>query len=381
MYLYEGIEKAERRVRAVLVGCGEQATHMIHNALSYLDEVEIVGVCDMNKERADYAARRLGVSCSYQDLGEMLTQVQADLAVVVTVAGLQAGLARQCVEAGLHVYTEKPLGTEISDLHALQKAAKQHHRKIGVSFNKRYNLAYRDMKRAVESEKFGHPSAFIAKFIGGYRSNETDLLRVGCCHFFDLARYLVGELDEVYAYRYEKQPGQHMFAVTGKFENGCVANMTFGSLGSWVCGYGMEQVEVRGDRNMVSAENGRDFLWQKPSKLLEPAQFDQSGKYGRTGEHCRFDVGLENRGTQAVSEQAVPVEILRPNYSNLGKLALKDFYINGNYQCLKAFAASILNDTEPPVGYADGLMALKLALAVEKSVAEHRAVRIDEIVG
>ena len=363
MYLYEGIEKAEKKLRAVLLGCGEQAVNMIHNAISYLDEIEVVAVCDKNKERADFAARRLGLSRSYQDAGRMLDEVDADAAFIITIAGLQAALARHCIEAGLHVYTEKPLGTELPDLLMLKEAAAKHHRKIGVSFNKRYNLAYRDMKLAIESEGFGAPSAFIAKFIGGYRSNETDLLRVGCCHFFDLARYLIGELDEVYAYKYEKQPGQHMFAVNGRFVNGCVASMTFGALGSWVCGYGMESVEVRGDRNMVSAENGRDFTWQKPSRIREP------------------EAGLENKGTQAVIEAAVPVEIMRPNYSNLGKLAMKDFYINGNYQCVKAFAGAILNGTEPPVGYAAGLMALKLALAVERSAAEHRPVKIGEIEG
>ena len=161
------------------------------------------------------------------------------LLFIITIAGLQAALARQCIEAGLHVYTEKPLGTELSDLLMLKEAGRktsQENRRF--LSNKRYNLAYRDMKLAIESEGFGAPSAFIAKFIGGYRSNETDLLRVGCCHFFDLARYLIGELDEVYAYKYEKQPGQHMFAVNGRFVNGCVASMTFGALGSWVCGYG-----------------------------------------------------------------------------------------------------------------------------------------------
>lgn len=361
MYLYEGVEKAGRRVRAVLVGCGEQAANMIHNAVSYLDEIEVVGVCDKNRDRADYTAKRFGLSRSWQDLKEMLETVEADVAFVVTIAGLQAGLAGQCVEAGLHVYTEKPLGTELSDLHRLKEAADRNHKKVGVSFNKRYNPAYRNMKRAIESEGFGAPSAFIAKFIGGYRSNETDLLRVGCCHFFDLARYLVGELEEVFAYQYEKQTGRQMIAVTGRFENGCVAGMTFGSLGSWVCGYGMESVEVRGDRNMVYAENGRDFTWQKPSRLVD------SG------------TGMANQGTQAVTEEAVPVEILRPNYANLGKLPLKDFYINGNYQCIKAFTESVLNGTEPPVGYDDGLMALRLALAVERSIGEHRPVKIGEI--
>ena len=123
----------------------------------------------------------------------------------------------------------------------------------------------------------------------------------------------------------------------------------------------MESVEVRGDRNMVYAENGRDFTWQKPSKIVES------------------DTGLANKGTQAVTETAVPVEILRPNYSNLGKLALKDFYINGNYQSVKAFVQSILNEEQPPVGYVDGWMALKLALAVEKSVAEKRPIKISEV--
>lgn len=363
MYLYEGIKKAEKRVRMVLVGCGEQATNMIHNAISYLDEIEVVGVCDKNRERAGFAARRFGLSGCYEDLALMLKEVKAEAAIVVTTANLQAALARQCAEAGLHVYTEKPLGTELNDLHLLKAAALEKNKKIGVSFNKRFSLAYQGMKQAIESEDFGPSSAFIAKFIGGYRASDTDLLRVGCCHFFDLARYLIGDIEEVFAYQFEQQMGRHMFAVSGKFVNGCVASMTFGALGSWVCGYGMESVEVRGDRNMVYAENGRDFTWQKPSIIVKP------------------DNALANSGTQAVTETAVPVEIMRPNYSNLGKLSMKDFYINGNYQSVKAFTAALLNGAEPPVGYEDALMALKLALAVERSVIEHRAVKVEEIQG
>ena len=105
MFLYEGIEKADKKVRAVLIGCGEQATNMIHNAISYIDEIEVVGVCDMNKDRADFAARRFGLSRSWQDMDEMLKNVEADCAFVITIAKLQAPLALKCVEAGLHVFT------------------------------------------------------------------------------------------------------------------------------------------------------------------------------------------------------------------------------------------------------------------------------------
>ena len=361
MYLYEGIEKAEKKMKAVLVGCGEQANNMIHDCIAYIDEIEVVGVCDMNKDRADWAAKRFGLSESYQDLAVMLKKVKADAAFVVTIAGLQAKLAKQCVEAGLHVYTEKPTGTELADVDDLLKAAEEHHKIAAVSFNKRYAYAYHSMKEAMADPAFGYPNAIIAKFIGGYRTNETDLLRVGCCHFFDLARYLIGEPDEVFAYRYEEQPGRHTFAVSVKFENGCVGSFTFGSLGSWINGYGMESVEIRGDRNMLYAENGRDFTWQKPSRIVQS------------------DTGLANKGTQAVTEQAVPVEVTRVNYSNLGKLYTKDFCINGNYQCIKAFADAVLAGTEPEVTARDGRSALVFAMAVEKSVEEHRSVKVSEI--
>ena len=61
MYLYEGIGKSGKRNSAPCCSdAGEQAVNMIHNAISYLDEIEVVAVCDKNKERADFAARSAG---------------------------------------------------------------------------------------------------------------------------------------------------------------------------------------------------------------------------------------------------------------------------------------------------------------------------------
>ena len=362
MELFPQMELSSHKVKAVLVGCGEQATCLMHDAISYIDAIQVVAVCDLNKDRAEFAAKRFGLLRSYQSLEEMLHTVDADVAFVIMVPALAAKISKQCIEAGLHVYTEKPLGTELTDVYALGESLRKYKRKLGVSFNKRFALAYRDMKKAIDSDLFGRPAVFNVKFIGGYRSTPTDLLRTGSCHFFDLGRYFIDEFDEVFAYKYEQAPGQHVFSVSAKFNNGCVASMTLGSVGSWACGYGMESVDVRGDRNMVSAENGRDFTWQKPSVILNS-----------------YSEGASNQNTQAIAEQAVPVEILRPNYSNPGKLTESTYFINGNYQSIYAFVKAIIEEKEPPVGYKDGLMALKIALAVEKSVAEKRPVQLREI--
>lgn len=361
MYLFQELELAEKRLRAILVGCGEQATNLMHDAISYIDEIQVVAVCDLNQSRADFAARRFGLKESYQNLEKMLRSVEADIAFVVMVPALQAEIATQCLAAGLHTYTEKPLSVEMRDLLELETMAKRMNKKVGVSFNKRYAIAYRDMKNATATPDYGMLSAYIAKFIGGYRATPVDLLRTGSVHFFDLARFFCGEIEELFAYKYEKQPGQHMFSVTAKFLSGCIGTIVLGSLGSWANGYGMESVEVWGDRNFVSADNGRDFTWQKPGKVVA----QQTG----------------NTNTQAIVEQPVPVEILRPNYSNVGKMFMKDFYINGNYQCLKAFIQAVIQDKEPPVTVFDGKMALKIALAIEESVVQCKTVKISDIEG
>jgi predicted dehydrogenase len=360
MELFENLELSDKRVRAVLVGCGEHATLVMNDAISFLDEVDVVGVCDLNEQRANFAARRFRLDRSWQNIDEMLEKVEADVALVVTVPRLQALLTQKCVEAGLHVYTEKPISTELDDAYSLMEAAKRMKRKVGVAFNKRYALAYQNMKKAIDSDEFGKPGAFIAKFIAGYRNTQTDLLRVGAIHFFDLGRFLIDEIDEVYAYKFEQAMGQHIFAVSAQFNNKCVGSFTLGSTGSWINGYGMETLEVRGDRNMLYVDNGRNFTYQKPAKI--------------TGQRSS---GTGN--TQAVTESQMPAEISRPNYSNMGKFYMRDFYINGNYQGMKEFVKSVINDTEPHITVHDGLMALKIAIAIEKSVDEKRAVKINEI--
>ena len=42
--LFPGLELSDRKVRAVLVGCGEQATNLMHDAIAYMDAIDVVGV-------------------------------------------------------------------------------------------------------------------------------------------------------------------------------------------------------------------------------------------------------------------------------------------------------------------------------------------------
>jgi predicted dehydrogenase len=77
---------------------------------------ELAGVCDINHERADAAAARLGVPAFY-DAPEMLAALRPDLCSVTT-GGYEYGSdhyepTMQALEAGCHVLGEKPISNEI----------------------------------------------------------------------------------------------------------------------------------------------------------------------------------------------------------------------------------------------------------------------------
>src|SRR5947209_3420949 len=95
------------KCKVALVGCGQIAD-------AHLQEVrkvagaELVAVCDRHAELAGQAAARFGVPAAYQDLGRLLREARPDVVHVTTPPHTHAAVARECLEAGAHVYVEKP---------------------------------------------------------------------------------------------------------------------------------------------------------------------------------------------------------------------------------------------------------------------------------
>lgn len=335
-------------IPTVLIGCGEHATVVIQAAIALIPEIEVVAVCDLDEVRASDAARRFGGCPRYVDLGEMLCQVDAGAAVIVGPPYVHARIAVQCLEAGLHVFIEKPLFTEAADLERLTAlAAVRPEQNLSVSFNKRYAPYIRRIKEIVSEENFGAPGYLFAKFAGGYRNGATDLLRVGAIHYFDLARFLLGDIARVSALAQEKQPGQAHVAVNLDFASGAVGNFFLSSLGLWSA-RGAEYLELRGDRNFVTLDNLRELTWQKPpSATLLSASSHQTGV-----------------------EVPTPAEYLEPNYSNISLLEYQSTYQNGYFSRLEAFVSDVQSGRQTGPGLDDAAQALKTALAIEESIAK-----------
>lgn len=353
--LLPDLYKADKRIRLLLVGGGEHATTVLHTAITLIDEINVVGCCDLNQERASFCARRFGLSVYYLDLDKMLRETKADAALVVVFPGIQAELTKKCLNAGVHVFTEKPLALTIDEALTVKETSEKTQCLVGVDFNRRFAPAYVQMKEVIDLSIFGKPSLFEAKFLGGYRPNDQDLLKIGAIHFFDIARYLLGEIKEVFAYKYRKEQGKQTYSVNFIFENGCVGSFLLGSLGYWTS-KGVEFLEIRGDQNSISVDNCREIRWQKPPQ-----------------ETYRNSEGQ----TQTMVEIPTPAAVSEPNYGNVSRLSMNSFYLQGYHQIIREFAISLLENKRRIPGVDDGIMALRIALAIEESVEKKKPVSIN----
>ena len=114
----------EEPIRIGVVGCGAIAqTHHLPN-LTTLDEFEIVAVCDLSAQTAEWAAGRFGVPACTTSLQALL---ESDLeAVLLCQADPKTDAAVQVLESGRHLFIEKPLCYGVAEaeriVHARQRA-------------------------------------------------------------------------------------------------------------------------------------------------------------------------------------------------------------------------------------------------------------------
>ena len=133
-------ERQQLRVGAV--GCGSHSFRNIFPCYQFLP-VDLVACCDLEIEKAEAFSRQFGAERSYADLGEMLAQEELDAVVIVTGYDEHGrprypALARQCLEAGVHVWIEKPPAAQCIDLWQLKELAKRQGKIVSVGFKKMF---------------------------------------------------------------------------------------------------------------------------------------------------------------------------------------------------------------------------------------------------
>ena len=94
-------------LRVAIVGCGKIADQHVQ-AINRIGVAEIVGVCDREPLMAAQLADRFGIAGRFADVAELMRAAKPEVVHVTTPPQSHRDIAAQCLEAGAHVYLEKP---------------------------------------------------------------------------------------------------------------------------------------------------------------------------------------------------------------------------------------------------------------------------------
>jgi predicted dehydrogenase len=143
-------------LRVAIIGCGKIADS--HAAqIKRVRGCEIVAVCDREPLMARQLYERFQVKACYSDVAEMLREAHPDVVHITTPPESHFSLAKQCLEAGSHVYVEKPFTLYESDAQELIRFANQRGLKITAGHDEQFTHVTRRMRALVESGFIGRP--------------------------------------------------------------------------------------------------------------------------------------------------------------------------------------------------------------------------------
>ena len=98
-----------KTVKIAMIGTGDISGIYLKNITETFHEIELVGVCDLVREKAEKAAEKWNVPKVYADMYEAFADPQVDIILNLTRPDEHYGVTRPALEAGKHVYSEKPL--------------------------------------------------------------------------------------------------------------------------------------------------------------------------------------------------------------------------------------------------------------------------------
>lgn len=238
-------------IRVGVVGLGVGQVHLQEYGAH--PKVRIAAVVDVNEERSQEVAEKYGVP-GFRTIEEMLHGTEVDAVSLCTPPAVHAEQVEKLAQAGIHILVEKPMAPSIPDCQRMIKATRSAMVRLMVAQKKRFAPAYVFLKQKF-AEDFGEPCWACVKFAHGRVDKdwfwaEQDgggPVLENAIHMFDLLRFLMGEVETVYA------QGGNMFrpdvgdqidsaAVVLRFSNNGCATVACGYASEW--GFADERVSI-----------------------------------------------------------------------------------------------------------------------------------------
>ncbi|ART78128.1 dehydrogenase [Sutcliffiella horikoshii] len=211
------------QLRMGIIGVGGIAQNRhIPTFLKMQEKVTITAISDVNEKTAKMVGEKFGIAQVYAHYADMFEHV--DAVTICTPNKFHAEITIAALEAGLHVFCEKPMAMRPDECEAMIAAAEKSGKQLAIAYHYRFMKESVAAKRLVDADEIGRPIVARAKGIrrrkvpgwGVFTNKELQgggsLIDYGC-HLLDLSLWLLGNPKpvEVMGTTYNelsKMPGQ-----------------------------------------------------------------------------------------------------------------------------------------------------------------------------
>ena len=190
------------KLRVAVIGCG--AIGSLHaQAVVQSQHAQLTAACDVEPKRAEIVAAPTGAHV-YDDFEELLSAERLDVVTVATPEHLHMAPVVKSIEAGCHVFCEKPMASTLEDAQRMADAAARHNRHLAIDYNRRFGFGYLKAKELCTNGAVGDIRYAVIRVIepltgskGGLKA--YSIIRNVLVHHIDLMRFFCGEIRSVHA--------------------------------------------------------------------------------------------------------------------------------------------------------------------------------------
>ena len=141
-------------LKVALIGCGKIADEHLQQ-IRRIPGCEVVGVCDLEPLMAKQLCDRFQIKHAFSEVTQLLRTCCPDVVHITTPPLSHLALGVQCLEAGCHVYIEKPFALNTSDAERIITVAEKKSRKVTVGHDLQFSPVARRMRQLVREGYLG----------------------------------------------------------------------------------------------------------------------------------------------------------------------------------------------------------------------------------
>lgn len=233
---------AKNKLHVGIIGVGYVSSNNFMPVLPRFDDVKITGIMANHLENAQRAQRMCGALNAVDSL-EKLANLGLDGVFVLTPKACHAEQIAFLLNAGIHVYSEKPMATTLHDAARMVELSEKTGKKLMIGFNRRYAPVCQKAKE-VYTDRL--PDVIIGQ--KNRPATEYHATLENAIHIVDLMRFFGGEVQNVTAISKFTDPDYETFTTAQlHFENGAAGMLIADrSSGQWE-----ESIEIHGGNRSV----------------------------------------------------------------------------------------------------------------------------------